>query len=111
MQRQDFWYSAGAQSLGALPTGAKAGQFLFLSGQTPVDLEAGAIVRDLAGLPAEARAKVSTPHHLANAYFGPIMAQTWTIYQNLAKILVRHGASLKDVIRQRIFLREPRESG
>ena len=45
MQRQDFWYNPDAQSAGAIPTGCRAGQFLFLSAQIPVDLETGALVR------------------------------------------------------------------
>ncbi|MEE9612907.1 MAG: RidA family protein [Desulfatiglandales bacterium] len=111
MQRKDFWYSAEAESMGTFPTGTRAGQFLFLSAQASINLETGEIIRDLVDLSPEVREKLATPHHLINAYFGPVTAQTWTIYQNLSKILASHGATLKGVIRQRIFLRDPRDSG
>ena len=111
MKREDFWYKAEAQSVSAIPTGARAGQFLFVSAQTPVDLETGQLIRDVIDMPPDVRDKVDTGFHLINSYWGPIMAQTWTIYQNLSKILSAQGASLKDIVRQRIFLRDTRDTG
>jgi len=111
MKKQDFWYTAETESMGAVPTGTRVGQFLFLSAQASINLDTGEIVRDLIDLPPAARDKLTTPHHLVNSYFGPVKAQTWTIYQNLSKILAKQGASLKDIIRQRIFLRDTRDFG
>jgi len=112
MKREDFWYNPEAESAGAIPTGARAGQFLFLSAQTSIDLDTGKIIRDLVDLPPEVRDKLElAAASLVNAYFGPIMTQTWTIYQNLSKILAKQGASLKDIIRQRIYVRDTREIG
>ena len=111
MKREDFWYNPEAESAGALPTGAKAGQFLFLSAQTSVDLDTGKIIRDFVDLSPEVRDKLARNAQLVNAHFGAVMAQTWTIYQNLSKILAKHGASLQDIVQQRIFLRNPRDIG
>lgn len=109
MKREDFWHNPEAESVGAIPTGTKAGQFLFLSAQTPVDLDTGKVIRDLVDLPPEESDKIVSNALIIDAYFGPVMAQTWTIYQNLSKILVKQGASLKDIIRQRIFIRDLRD--
>lgn len=45
--REDFWYNLKAKALGAIPTGIKARQFLFLSAQAPIDLETGKVIQDL----------------------------------------------------------------
>ncbi|MCC7106449.1 MAG: RidA family protein [Chloroflexi bacterium] len=111
---QDFWYHPEAESVGAIPTGTRAGQLLFLSAQTAVDLDTGEITRDLVDLPTNVRDHLSgLAYHasIAEAYFGPIMAQTWAIYQNLSKILALQGASLKDIVRQRIYLTDIRDVG
>lgn len=102
MKREDFWYNPEAESAGVIPTGAKAGQFLFLSAQTSVDMDTGKIIRDIADMLPELRKVDICPE--VNAYFGPIMAQTWVIYQNLSKILATQGACLNDIIRQRIYV-------
>ena len=111
MKREDFWYPPEAESAGAIPAGTKAGQFLFLSGQTSVDIDTGKMIRDFIDLPKDTRDKLTTKAHIVNAYFGPVMAQTETIYRNISKLLAVHGASLKDVIQQRIFLPDPRDTG
>ncbi len=110
MEIEDFWYNTEAESVGGIPTGTKAGQFLFLSAQTSIDLDTGEIIRALIDLPPEAR-KRFTAYPVIETYYGPIMAQTWTIYQNLAKILAKYGASLKDIVRQRIYLRDIESAG
>jgi enamine deaminase RidA (YjgF/YER057c/UK114 family) len=111
MEREDFWYNPEARSAGAIPSGAKAGQYLFLSAQTSVNLESGKIIRDFVDLSPEVSEKLSTNSHLVDAHYGPIMAQTWTIYQNISAILNKQGASLSDIIQQRIFLRDGRDTG
>lgn len=110
MKREDFWYNPEAESVSAIPTGAKAGQFLFLSAQTGIDLDTGEIIRDLIDLPPKIRDKFRN-FAMTEALFGPVMAQTWTIYENLSKILAKQGASLKDIIRQRIYLCNIRDIG
>lgn len=111
MKREDFWHNPKAESVGAIPTGSKAGQFIYLSAQKSVDLETGRVIRDFVDLPIEARDRLANTAQIVNAYFGPIMAQTWTIFQNLSKILTRQGASLNDIIRQRIYVRDLRDIG
>ena len=112
MKRKDFWYNAEAEMAGVIPTGTKAGQLLFLSHQASIDLDTGKMIRDLVDLPPEYRQQLELDRgHLINSYFGPITAQTWTIYQNLTKILDQQGISTKDIIRQRIYLRDSRDFG
>jgi len=107
MQRQDLWYKEEQKAMGLIPTASKTGQFMVLSAQTGVDLETGKIVQDLRGLPPEVSTMLCPfVQHLTSANYGPTMAQTWTIYQNLSKILAKEGASLKDIVRQRIYLRD-----
>lgn len=111
MKREDFWYNPGAASAGAIPTGCRAGQFLFLSSQTPVDLETGALIRYPWDLPREGRECIVTGWEFFDAKHGPIRAQTWRIYNNLTKILSQQGSSLRNVIRQRIYLRDVSDTG
>ncbi|GAG04381.1 unnamed protein product, partial [marine sediment metagenome] len=104
MERHDFWYPAEAESLGGIPTGTRAGQFLFLSTQTPINLDTGQVIRRLEDLPPEEHAKVAMGNAQLDVDCGPIRAQTWTIYQNLSKILAQQGSSLENIIHQRIYL-------
>ena len=111
MQRQDFWYNSDAERIGAIPTGCKAGQFLFLSAQTPVELETGALIRYPWDLPPEGRECIMTGREFYDSKNGPVRAQTWMIYNNLSKILAQQGSSLQNVVRQRIYLRDVNDTG
>lgn len=107
MARQDFWYNPEAKKAGLPPTGTKGAGFIWLSGQTAVDLETGAITRDLEDLPKEGFEQLFTGNMIWDACDrGPTRAQTWRIYDNLRKILSQQGASLNDIVRQRIYLRD-----
>ncbi len=110
MQRNDFWYPSEAESTGAIATGTRVGQFLFLSTQTPVNLDTGYLVRTPKDLPAKDRSKVLIGLEAPDSWFGPIRAQTWAVFQNLAKILAEQGSSLEDIIQQRIFLIDKRDT-
>ncbi|MFQ5856977.1 MAG: RidA family protein [Anaerolineae bacterium] len=104
MEREDFWHNRDAQEAGTIPTGSKAGQFLFLSAQTPANLDTGAVAHSLWELPPEGRDQTVTGQELLDARQGRIKAQTWTIYNNLSRILAQQGSSLQNIVRQRIFL-------
>ncbi len=110
MKREDFWYKPEAKSVGAIPTGTRAGQFLFLSAQTPINLDTGELVQGLRDLPDKDHDKLATEWEFVNVHTGPIRAQTWTVYQNLSKILKQQGSSLDNIIRQRIFLPDLRDT-
>lgn len=105
MARQDFWYNPEAKKAGLPPTGTKGGGYIWLSSQTAVDLETGAITRDLEDLPKEGYEQLHTGNMIYDGCGrGPIRAQTWRIYDNLRKILSQQKASLNDIVRQRIYL-------
>jgi enamine deaminase RidA (YjgF/YER057c/UK114 family) len=110
MKREDFWYNAGAQSVGSIPTGTRAGQFLFLSAQTPINLDTGQVTQSLRDLSPEDRDQLATEFEFVNLHTGPIRAQTLTVYQNLSKILQQQGSSLENIIQQRIFLPDLRDT-
>ena len=41
IKRQDFWFPPELEELGGAPTGTRAGQLIFLSGQFPRNQESG----------------------------------------------------------------------
>lgn len=94
---------------GSMELGTKAGQFLFLAPQTPVDLETGALITDLDDLPREVRQTFATGLFHIDKREGRALAQTWQVYSNLSRILSEHGSSLEQILRQRIYLRDMRE--
>ncbi len=109
MARQDFWYNPQAKEAGLPPIGCKGAGFIWLSAQTAVDLETGAITRDIDDLPKEGDEQLRTGR--LNWDLRPkasLRAQTWRIYDNLRRILAQQGASLNDIVQQRIYLRNIR---
>ena len=110
MKREDFWYTREAESVGAIPSGSKAGQFIFLSAQTAIDLETGQLVQSLRDLSEEDSKKLSTQFAFVNLHTGPIRAQTFAVYRNISRILKQQGSSLGSVIQQRIFLSDLRDT-
>jgi 2-iminobutanoate/2-iminopropanoate deaminase len=68
------------KAIGPYSQAIRAGQFLFLSGQIPLDPVSGEIVG------------------------GDVAAQTHQVMRNLAAVLAAAGASLDDVVRTTIFL-------
>ena len=109
MDRQDFWFPAELESLGAAPTGTRAGQFLFLSGQTPRNTETGKVIRKLPDLPDDAIEGLRSWGVHGDGREGPINAQTWQVYQNLSRILESQGSSLEHIVRQRLYLTDWRD--
>jgi enamine deaminase RidA (YjgF/YER057c/UK114 family) len=93
-----------------MPTGTRWGAWLFLSGQTPVHLETGRLIRTPWDLPREGQKATVTGFEFMDSRVGPVKAQTWMIYSNLAQILGQQGSSLEQVVRQRIYLRDVNDS-
>ena len=105
MARQDFWYNPEAKEAGLPPSGCKGAGFIWLSAQTAVDLETGAITKDIDDLPKEGYEQLRTGRlHWDLRPKASLRAQTWRIYDNLRKILAQQGASLNDIVQQRIYL-------
>ena len=76
--------SAAAAAIGPYSQAIRSGQFLFVSGQIPIDPATGEVVSDASG--------------------GNIVAQTHQVLQNLAAILEAGGGSMADVVRSTVFL-------
>lgn len=76
--------SAAPAAIGPYSQAIRSGQFLFVSGQIPVDPSTGDVVP-------------STSE-------GDISAQTHRVLRNLAAILEAAGGSLADVVRTTVFL-------
>jgi len=110
IKREDFWFPAEIEGLGGAPTGCRAGQFLFLSGQYPRNAVSGEPVRKLWDLPPAGIEQLETVEH-RDGREGHIKAQTWTIYDNLSRILASQGSSLDHVVKQGIYLRTERDIG
>ena len=72
--------TAAPKALGPYSQAIKAGQFLFVSGQVPIDPATGNLVE------------------------GSIADQTRRAFENVAAILRAGGASFKDVVRTTVYL-------
>ena len=92
----------------ASAVGARAGQFIFLGAQTPMDLETGTLGKGFKDVPESARRQLATGMVFIDATEQGILTQTWQIYENVKRILAAHGASLDDLVHQRIFLKRMR---
>jgi 2-iminobutanoate/2-iminopropanoate deaminase len=68
------------KALGPYSQGIRAGQFLFVSGQVPIDPQTGALVQ------------------------GTIGDQTRRVFQNIGEILRAGGASFQHVVRTTVYL-------
>src|SRR5262245_55668520 len=110
LERKDFWFPPELEELGGAPTGCRAGQLLFLSGQYPRNAADGEPVRKLWDLPAHAVERLKTVEH-RDGREGQIKAQTWMIYDNIGRILAAQGSSFDHVVKQGIYLRDIRDVG
>ena len=93
---------------GAVPAARKAGPLLFLSSVLPVSPESGRVVRNTEDLPESVTLRGEA--YVTSRWQGPIKAQTWMIYENLTSVLAEEGCSLADVVRQRIFVRDVKDT-
>jgi 2-iminobutanoate/2-iminopropanoate deaminase len=75
MSKQQISTSTGAQPIGAYSQGLRAGDFVFVSGQGPLDPQTGKIVGDT------------------------IEDQTARVLENIKAILAAGGASMADVVK------------
>jgi 2-iminobutanoate/2-iminopropanoate deaminase len=97
-----------SRQVGAYLPGSKVGSLLFLAGEVPADPERGLIVRGYADLDADGRA-LATGQIGADGWEGRIRAQAWFVYQRIARLLADSGSSLQRVVKQNVYLRDPRD--
>ncbi len=72
--------AAGAATVGPYSHAVAAGEFVYLSGQTPLDPKTGKLVE------------------------GDVGAQTAQCFENLANVLAAAGLTLDDVVKVNVFL-------
>jgi 2-iminobutanoate/2-iminopropanoate deaminase len=88
--------------------GARVGSLLFLAGEVPADPERGLVVRGYADLDAEGQA-LATGQLGPDGWEGRIRAQAWFVYQRIRRLLEANGSSLRHVVKQNVYLRDPRD--
>lgn len=86
----------------------KMGPFVFVQGLTPIDPKTGKLIRNLDDLPEEVRKQLSGGDLHTDAIQGPIVAQSWFIYQLMKNLLESVGSSLEDILQAIIFMRDMR---
>ncbi len=89
--------------------GMQAGQFLFLNGQTPIDLETGGVVAGLKQVPDSARTHLTVGMLLVDIPEERIVSQAWRILHNVTQILAQQGLSLNEIVHQCFYLRDMRD--
>ncbi|MBI5902531.1 MAG: RidA family protein [Deltaproteobacteria bacterium] len=82
MAKAEIKTGKAPQAIGPYSQGVKAGDFIFLSGQIPIDPASGTVVP------------------------GGIAAQTRQVLKNLRMVLEEGGASMKDVVKTTVFLKD-----
>lgn len=93
---------------GSTSIGMKAGQFLFLGSQTPMDLETGRLVKGFKDVP-DARRRLAVGMLLADAPDERILSQAWRIFANVTEILREQDLSLDRIVHQCFFLKDMRD--
>jgi enamine deaminase RidA (YjgF/YER057c/UK114 family) len=87
---------------------AEGAGFLFVGAITPHDADSGSLVTSIDGYVEDVK-----PARAGLMFFdfpeAPVLAQTWVVYQHLARILKERGLSLAHLVRQRVFIRDLRE--
>lgn len=94
---------------GSTSIGMKAGQFLFLGAQTPMDLETSRLVTGFHGLPDDARRQLTVGMLLVDIPDERILSQAWRIFTNVKEILGQQELSLDSVVHQCFFLKDMRD--
>jgi enamine deaminase RidA (YjgF/YER057c/UK114 family) len=97
-----------ARQVGYYFPGARVGSLLFLAGEVPADPERGLVVRGYADLDAEGQA-LATGQLGPDGWEGRIRAQAWFVYQRIRRLLEANGSSLRHVVKQNVYLRDPRD--
>ena len=89
------------------PIAAKAGEFLFLSGQTPHDPKTGRLVTSLQDIKDRAKGVLALDEYESlfdRVISGPIAAQTFTILANIKDILAGNGMTMKHIVKANIYI-------
>src|ERR1700745_4169247 len=86
MDKQVIWTALGPSAIGPYSQAIRAGNFVFVSGQIPIDPATGKIIDDKT-----------------------IQAQTRRVLQNLAAIVMAAGGSMDSIVKTTVYLRDMNE--
>ena len=76
------------------------GDFVFLSGIIAVDPVAGKIVRGFDDIPVDAQQAIGrTGEFSVDVIQGPILAQSWTVFDKIRSTIEEAGGSMSDVFK------------
>ncbi|MCC7104083.1 MAG: RidA family protein [Chloroflexi bacterium] len=87
----------------------RAGNLLFLAGQTGVDHQGGRLVRSLKDLGDRARPLLDLGlfgNLWDDTIRGPVAAQAWVILDNVRVLLEDQGGSIDDLVKVTVYLRD-----
>ena len=86
---------------------ARAGEFLFLAGQTPHDPETGRLVTGLQDIKLRAKGILDIDEYgslFDRVISGPMAAQAFTILANIKDILSENGMSMEQIVKSNIYI-------
>ncbi|MCK5553480.1 MAG: RidA family protein [Deltaproteobacteria bacterium] len=89
------------------PVAARAGEFLFLSGQTPHNPETGELVTSIWDIKDRAKGILDLREYESlfdRVIPGPVAAQTFTILANIEAVLSENGMSMEHIVKANIYI-------
>jgi enamine deaminase RidA (YjgF/YER057c/UK114 family) len=101
---------ASAAPLARYAAWKRKGDFIFLSGVIAVDPAAGKIIRGFDDIPAEAsQALGRTGEFSVDIKEGPILAQSWVVFDKIRAAMVEAGGSIADVFKLVQYFKDLRD--
>ncbi len=102
--------STAAVPLARYAAWKRMGDFVFLSGVIAVDPVAGKIVRGFDDIPTNAcQAIGQTGEFSVDAKQGPILAQSWTVFDKIRATMEEAGGSIADVFKLVQYFKDLRD--
>ena len=89
------------------PVAARAGDFLFIGGQTPHDPETGRLVTSIEHIRESARGIIDLGEYeslFGKVIPGPVAAQTFMILANIKAILSENNMSMENIVKVNIYI-------
>lgn len=93
------------------PAARRAGEFVFVGGQTPHDRKSGKLILQTQDLPPDVALKVRSPLLFTEIVAGKFRAQTRQVFENLKATLEEAGSSIEHIAHLRIFLLDIADEG
>ncbi|MEQ1611136.1 MAG: RidA family protein [Hyphomicrobiaceae bacterium] len=102
--------STAAAPLARYAAWQRKGDFVFLSGVIAVDPAAGKIVRGFDDIPQDARQAIGiTGEFSVDIKQGPILAQSWAVFDKIRATMEEAGGSMADVFKLVQYFKDLRD--